>query len=90
MPGKVRKRRTLICRALSLFTHFVTFWRNVVIYALCRILVKCRDLRIFPGKKIRMAKKLGSQAPKTIMQAWICTPVALVIQSLALKNPMGC
>ena len=25
-----------------------------MIYALCRILVKCRDLRIFPGKKIRI------------------------------------
>ena len=24
-----------------------------MIYALCRILVKCRDLRIFPGKKFR-------------------------------------
>ena len=32
---------------------FVAFWWNIVIYALCRILVKCRDLRIFPGKKIR-------------------------------------
>jgi len=39
---------------MSLFTHLVAFWRNVVIYALCRILVKCRDLRIFPGKKIRI------------------------------------
>ena len=42
---------------MSLFTHFVAFWRNVVIYA------RCGDLRIFPGKK------LGSQAPKTIMHA---------------------
>ena len=25
-----------------------------MIYALCRILVKCRDLRIFPGKKFRI------------------------------------
>ena len=39
---------------MSLFTHLVAFWRNVVIYALCRILVKCRDLRIFPGKKFRI------------------------------------
>ena len=39
---------------MSLFTHFVAFWRNVVIYALCRILIKCRDLRIFPGKKMRI------------------------------------
>ena len=39
---------------MSLFTHLVAFWRNVVIYALCRILVKCCDLRIFPGKKIRI------------------------------------
>ena len=42
-------------------------------YTLWRILVKCRDLRIFPGKKLR------SQEPKTIMQAccyvdgWIFT-----------------
>ena len=33
---------------------FVAFWWNIVIYALCRILVKCRDLRIFPGKKFRL------------------------------------
>ena len=44
---------------MSQFTRFVAFWPDVAIYTLCRILLKCRDLRIFPGKNI------GSQAPKT-------------------------
>ena len=37
----------------SRFTHFLVFWLDLAIYALCRILMKCRDLRIFPGTNYR-------------------------------------
>ena len=37
----------------SQFTHFLVFWLDLAIYALCRILMKCRDLRTFPGTNYR-------------------------------------
>ena len=37
----------------SRFTHFLVFWLDLAIYALCRILMKCRDLRTFPGTNYR-------------------------------------
>ena len=37
----------------SRFTHFLVLWLDLAIYALCRILMKCRDLRIFPGTNYR-------------------------------------
>ena len=51
---------------------FVAFWWNIVIYALCRILVKCRDLRIFPGKKFRLpgTKNYYAALGTHIFQAW--------------------
>ena len=67
---------------MSLFTHLVAFWRNVVIYALCRILVKCRDLRIFPGKKIRIPGTKNYYAGLTIMHL-ATTYKALKIHSSA-------
>ena len=47
------------------FTHFVVFWLNLAIYALCRILMKCRDLRIFPGTNYRFpgAKNFSTPLP---------------------------
>ena len=54
---------------MSLFTHFVAFFRNVLIYALCRILVKCRDLRIFPGKKISIPGTKNYYAGLTLCSA---------------------
>ena len=44
----------LYCISVKWFAFVGKFWWNVIIYAFCRILVKCRDLRIFPGKKIRI------------------------------------
>ena len=45
---------TNFAKLVIIYAFFVAFWWNIVIYALCRILVKCSDLRIFPSKKFRI------------------------------------
>ena len=61
LEGTLRKYRTLSLTHIIFCWQighnlriFVAFWWNIVIYALCRILVKCSDLRIFPSKKFRI------------------------------------
>ena len=56
---------------------FVAFWWNIVIYALCRILVKCSDLRIFPSKKFRIPGTKNYHAALVIIllktnRKWSC------------------
>ena len=50
----------------SRFTHFLVFWLDLAIYALCRILMKCRDLRIFPGTNYRFPGTKNFSTPLPI------------------------
>ena len=52
----------------SRFTHFLVFWLDLAIYALCRILMKCRDLRIFPGTNYRFP---GTKNFSTPLCIWV-------------------
>ena len=51
---------TWFCRKLNLF---YCFWWNVAIYALCRILVKCRDLRTLTGTNFWLPGAFNCSAP---------------------------
>ena len=53
----------------SRFTHFLVFWLDLAIYALCRILMKCRDLRIFPGTNYRFPGTKNFSTPLTETRA---------------------
>ena len=51
---------TWFCRKLNLF---YCFWWNAAIYALCRILVNCRDLRTLTGTNFWLPGAFNSSAP---------------------------
>ena len=48
---------------MSRYTRFDACWQNVVIYALWRILAKCRDLRTLPGTKCWLPGTFNYSAP---------------------------
>ena len=50
----------------SRFTHFLVFWLDLAIYALCRILMKCRDLRKFPGTNYRFPGTKNFSTPLAV------------------------
>ena len=54
----------------SRFTHFLVFWLDLAIYALCRILMKCSDLRIFPGTNYRFPGTKNFSTPLTVKLTW--------------------
>ena len=51
---------------MSRYTRFDACWQNVVIYALWRILAKCRDLRTLPGTKCWLPGTFNYSAPLLI------------------------
>ena len=55
----------------SRFTHFLVFWLDLAIYALCRILMKCRDLRIFPGTNYRFPGTKNFSTPLSDGHTWM-------------------
>ena len=56
----------------SRFTHFLVFWLDLAIYALCRILMKCRDLRIFPGTNYRFPGTKNFSTPLGVAFLVVC------------------
>ena len=69
----------------SRFTHFLVFWLDLAIYALCRILMKCRDLRIFPGTNYRFpgTKNFSTPLPSKL-------PCQLIRNRVTLKTCFLC
>ena len=69
----------------SRFTHFLVFWLDLAIYALCRILMKCRDLRIFPGTNYRFPGTKNFSTPLTVGGQKIGTTDHQYVASVSLS-----
>ena len=68
----------------SRFTHFLVFWLDLAIYALCRILMKCRDLRIFPGTNYRFPGTKNFSTPLVVGEYHLGFKVFLLRESRGL------